>query len=154
MATEAKSGGLTGYIEHHLTHGTRAVGEGGFWTVHWDSLLVGAVVGGLVLLYFWSKARKATAGVPSKGQAFVEILVEFVDGQVKDVFHGNRAFIAPLALTIFLWVFVMNAMDLLPLDLFGWVVKMVAGEEAAHHFYFRPVPTADANTTFAMCLFD
>ena len=68
MATEAKSGGLTGYIEHHLTHGTRVVGEGGFWTVHWDSLLVGAVVGGLVLLYFWSKARKATAGVPSKAR--------------------------------------------------------------------------------------
>ena len=152
MATEAKSGGLTGYIEHHLTHGTRVVGEGGFWTVHWDSLLVGAVVGGLVLLYFWSKARKATAGVPSKGQAFVEILVEFVDGQVKDVFHGNRAFIAPLALTIFLWVFVMNAMDLLPLDLFGWIVQVVAGEEAAHHFYFRPVPTADVNTTFAMSI--
>jgi F-type H+-transporting ATPase subunit a len=152
VATEAKSGGLTEYIQHHLTHGTTVLDPGGFWTVHWDTLAVSFVVGALILGFFWSKARKATAGVPSKGQAFVEILVEFVDGQVKDVFHGNRAFLAPLALTIFLWVFVMNAMDFLPLDLPGWLVTTIAGEETAHHTYFRAVPTADANTTFAMSI--
>lgn len=152
MATEAKSGGLTEYIEHHLQHGTTVVGDGGFWVVHWDTLAVSFVVGALVLLFFWSQARKATAGVPSKAQALVELAVEFVDGQVKDVFHGNRAFIAPLALTIFLWVFVMNAVDLLPLDLPMWLVTRIAGEETAHHTYFRAVPTADANTTFAMSI--
>ena len=98
------------------------------------------------------KARKATAGVPSKGQAFVELVVEFVDGQVKDVFHGDRRFLAPLALTIFLWVFVLNAMDLLPLDLVGFVVHHLGGPEAAHHTYWRMVPTADVNTTFAMSI--
>ena len=152
MSAEAKSGGLTEYITHHLTHNKGPVGEGAFWNVHWDSLIVSAVLGALVLLWFWSKARKATAGVPSKGQAFVELVLEFVDGQVKDVFHGDRRFLAPLALTIFLWVFAMNAMDLLPLDLVGFGVKTVAGAEVAHHTYWRMVPTADVNTTFALSI--
>jgi F-type H+-transporting ATPase subunit a len=145
-------GGLTEYIQHHLTHGTKVIGEGGFWVVNWDTLVVSFVTGMLVILLFWSKARKATAGVPSKGQAFVELVVEFVDGQVRDVFHGNRKFIAPLALTIFLWAFIMNAMDLLPLDLPMWLVTVFAGEETAHHTYFRAVPTADLNTTFALSI--
>jgi len=152
VSAEAKSGGLTEYITHHLTHNTGSVGEGAFWNVHWDSLIVSAVLGALMSLWFWSKARKATAGVPSKGQAFVELVVEFVDGQVKDVFHGDRRFLAPLALTIFLWVFAMNAMDLLPLDLVGFGVKTVAGAEVAHHTYWRMVPTADVNTTFALSI--
>jgi len=151
VSTEAASGGLTEYIQHHLTHGTATLGEG-FWTVHWDSLLVSAALGLIFLVWFGSKARKATSGVPSKGQAFVEMVLEFVDGQVKDVFHGDRRVIAPLALTIFLWVFLMNAMDLLPLDLIGGVARLVGGEEFAHHFYFRAVPTADVNTTFAMSI--
>lgn len=147
MSAESASGGLTGYIQHHLHH--NAVGQG-FSAVHIDSWLTGLALGLIFCLWFWSKARKATSGVPSKGQAFVEMIVEFVDGQVKDVFHGNRAFIAPLALTIFMWVFFMNAMDLLPLDAIGFGVKHIAGEEAAHHTYWRIVPTADLNTTFAM----
>jgi F-type H+-transporting ATPase subunit a len=151
VSTEAAAtGGLTEYIQHHLQHGI--ISSGGFWTVHWDTLLVSGVLGLVFALWFGSRARRATSGVPSKGQAFVEIVVEFVDGQVKDVFHGDRRFIAPLALTIFMWVFLMNAMDLLPLDLIGGIVRLVAGEEVAHHFYFRAVPTADANTTFAMSL--
>jgi len=80
------------------------------------------------------------------------IVLEFVDNQVKDVFHGNRKFIAPLALTIFLWVFMMNAMDLLPLDIGAAVVTLFKGHEAAHHTYWRLVPTADVNTTFAMSI--
>jgi len=152
VSTEVESGGLTEYITHHLTHNKGPVVEGSFWIVHWDSLIVSAVLGALVLLWFWSKARKATAGVPSKGQAFVELVVEFVDGQVKDVFHGDRRFLAPLALTIFLWVFVLNAMDLLPLDLVGFGVYHLGGPEVAHHTYWRMVPTADVNTTFAMSI--
>ena len=147
--TEAASGGLTEYIQHHLSHNVQQVG--GF-DVHVDSILVALVTGLAVLLWFWSVARKASAGVPTRTQAFVELAIEFVDGQVKDTFAGDRRFIAPLALTIFLWVLVMNAMDLLPLDLAGGLVGLVAGPEVAHHFYFRVVPTADLNTTFAMSL--
>ena len=151
MSTEASGGGgLTEYITHHLTHNVVQIGEGGFWSVNIDSIIVSAVTGLIFVLWFALKARKATAGVPSKGQAFVEMVLEFVDGQVKDVFHGDRRFIAPLALTIFMWVVFMNTMDLLPLDLFGWLVHTTAGAEAAHHTYFRAVPTADLNTTFAL----
>ena len=149
MSEEAASGGLTEYIQHHLTHNTVTLGGTGF---HFDSWVVSLSLGLLFCFWFRSYARKATSGVPSKGQAFVELIIEFVDGQVKDVFHGDRRFIAPLALTIFMWVFFMNAMDLLPLDLINGAVKTVAGEETAHHTFFRAVPTADANTTFAMSI--
>ena len=139
-------GGLTEYIQHHLTHLTPHVSEGGFWSFHMDSLFVSLLLGVLFVLWFGMKARKATSGVPSKGQAFVEMIVLFVDGQVKDVFHGDRRFLAPLALTIFMWVFFMNAMDLLPLDLLPWIAaKLGFG-------HFRAVPTADVNMTFAMSL--
>ena len=146
MAAESgASGGLTEYIQHHLTH-NRVADQ----TVHLDSWATALGLGLLFCLWFWMFARKASAGVPGKGQAFVEMVVEFVDGQVKDVFHGSRTFIAPLALTIFMWVFFMNAMDLLPLDLIGLGVQMIAGHEVAHHTYWRVVPTADLNTTFAI----
>ncbi len=147
MASESASGGLTGYIQHHLTHNVGSLGSG---DVHYDTWLVSLAVGALFCLWFWSQARKATAGVPGKMQAFVEIVVEFVDQQVKDVYHGDRRFVAPLALTIFMWVFFMNAMDLLPLDLPGWLVQTFAGKEVAEHTYLRVVPTADLNTTMAM----
>ena len=80
------------------------------------------------------------------------MVVEFVDSQVKDSFHGDRRFIAPLALTIFVWVAFMNAMDLLPLDIPGATIQAVAGPEVASHTYFRWVPTADINTTFALSI--
>jgi F-type H+-transporting ATPase subunit a len=106
------------------------------------SVLLGLVT----IALFYSAARKATAGVPGKWQTFVEMVVEFIDNTVKEVFHLERSFLAPLALTIFVWVFLMNAMDLLPLDLPG----MIAGWFGIH--YWRVVPTADANTTFAMSI--
>lgn len=146
-AEPGSGGGLTEYIQHHLTHNAVQTGSG---AVHFDSWATGLGVGLIFCLWFWLLARKATAGVPSKAQAFVEIIFEFVDGQVKDVFHGDRRFIAPFALTIFMWVFFMNAMDLLPLDLVGFGVHRLAGAEAAHHTYWRIVPTADLNTTLAM----
>ncbi|GAP64890.1 F0F1-type ATP synthase, alpha subunit [Mizugakiibacter sediminis] len=146
MASEAQQGGLTEYIQHHLTHLSPHVSAGGFWSVHLDSLAVSLVLGVLFVLWFWATARKATAGVPGKTQAFIELVVEFVDGQVKDVFHGDRRFLAPLALTVFVWVFLMNAMDLLPVDLLPWIL----GKFGVGHF--RAVPTADVNMTFAMSL--
>ena len=142
MAGEAPASS-TEYITHHLTH--LKVGEG-FWTLHVDSIIMSVLMGVLALGLFWAAARKATSGVPGKGQAFVEMVVEFVDTQVKEVFHLDRRFLAPLALTIFLWVFFMNAMDLLPLDLPG----KIAGLFGIH--YWRAVPTADLNTTFAMSI--
>lgn len=146
---ETSGGGLTEYIVHHLTHWKVQVLGHDF---HLDSWLVALIVGLLGCFLLWSQARKATSGVPSKPQAFVEMVVEFVDSQVKDTFHGDRRFIAPLALTIFVWVFFMNAMDLLPLDLPSATVQAVAGAETAHHTYLRWVPTADLNTTFAMSI--
>ncbi len=142
-------GGLTEYIVHHLTHNTK---QFSFGEVHMDSWIVALLLGLLGCFLLWTQARKATSGVPSKPQAFVELLVEFVDTQVKDTFHGDRRFIAPLALTIFVWVVFMNAMDLLPIDIPSAAVNAIAGPEVAHHTYFRWVPTADINTTFAMSI--
>jgi F-type H+-transporting ATPase subunit a len=145
MASEP-TGGLTEYIQHHLTHLTPHASEGGFWAVHVDSVTVSLALGVLFCLWFWLKARKATSGVPGRGQAFVELILEFVDGQVKDVFHGDRRVLGPLALTVFIWVFLMNAMDLLPVDLLPYITeKFGVG-------HFRAVPTADVNMTFAMSL--
>ena len=149
MSAEKSSGGLTEYIVHHLSHNKIDVAGYGF---HLDSWVISLALGLLACLLLWSQARKATSGAPSKGQAFVELVVEFVDGQVKDAFHGDRRFIAPLALTIFVWVVFMNTMDLLPLDLPGWIIAKVAGEETAHHTFLRVVPTADINTTFGMSI--
>ena len=133
----------TEYINHHLTH--LKVGEG-FWSLHVDTIVMSVLLGLVTLAMFYSAARTATPGVPGKWQAFVEMVVEFIDTTVKEVFHLDRSFLAPLALTIFVWVFLMNAMDLLPLDLPG----VIMGWFGIH--YWRAVPTADANTTFAMSL--
>ena len=133
----------TEYITHHLTH--LSVGEG-FWTFHVDTIFMSVLLGIVTLGLFWSASRRATAGVPTRWQAFVEMVVEFIDTTVKEVFHLDRSFLAPLALTIFVWVFLMNAMDLLPLDLPGKIARLFG----AH--YWRVVPTADANTTFAMSI--
>ena len=150
MSDEAeKAGGLTQYIEHHLTHNSTMLQGGSF---HWDTWAISLILGLVFVLWFGIMARKATSGVPSKGQAFVEMVVEFVETNVKDVFHGDRRFIAPLALTIFMWVLFMNTMDLLPLDLPGWIVGLIWGHEVQHHTYLRVVATADVNTTFAMSI--
>ena len=150
MSAESSQGGLTEYIEHHLTHNTGTVFGGSF---HWDSWLVSLGLGLIFVLWFGLVARRATSGVPGKGQAFVEIVVECVETQVKDVFHGDRRFIAPLALTIFMWVLFMNAMDLLPLDLPGCIVGLIWRPRSRST---TPTcawsPTADVNTTFAMSL--
>jgi F-type H+-transporting ATPase subunit a len=138
----------TSYIGHHLTFNAASVGDGAFWQLHVDTLITGVLLGILGVGFLWWVVRGATAGVPNRRQAFVELLVDFIDGQVKSTFHGERhSFVAPAALTVFVWVLLMNAMDLLPLD---WVV--IALEKALHVHAWRPVPTADVNTTFALAL--
>ncbi len=138
----------TSYIGHHLTFNTAAVGDGAFWQLHVDTLITGAFLGFIGIGFLWWVVRGASAGVPNRRQAFVELMVDFVDGQVKGIFHGNRhAFVAPAALTVFVWVLLMNAMDFLPID---WLV--IPLEKVFHVHAWRPVPTADVNTTFALAL--
>jgi F-type H+-transporting ATPase subunit a len=136
------------YIQHHLTFLSKPLGEGGFWTINVDSVATAFVLGVVGLGFLWWVVRGATPGVPSRRQAFVEILLEFIDNQVKGIFHhGDRnRFITPLALTVFVWVVLMNAMDFIPAD---WVA--LATHPFAPHG-FRAVPTADVNTTFALAL--
>lgn len=139
----ASEGGATGYIVHHLT--PLSVGEG-FWTIHLDTLFFSAVLGGLFVWFFKTAADKATSDVPGLTQNFVEMLVEFVDTQVKDSFHGHSKLIAPLGLTIFCWVFLWNVMDLIPVDLLPLVGRMMGME------YLRVVPSTDLNATFALSI--
>jgi len=139
----ASEGGATGYIVHHLTPLT--VGEG-FWTLHIDTLFFSAVLGAIFILFFKSVAEKVTTGVPGLAQNFAEMLVEFVDQQVKDTFHGESKLIAPLGLTIFCWVFLWNMMDLLPVDLLSLISSLMGVE------YLRVVPSTDLNATFALSI--
>ncbi|BBL34756.1 ATP synthase subunit a [Nitrosomonas stercoris] len=138
----------TSYIQHHLSNMTVNLGESSFWVLHLDTLVMSVLIGLISMGFIWLVVRKATSGVPGKTQAFVELLIEFIDGQVKSTFHGERhAFIAPAALTMFVWIFMMNAMDFLPTDVMSWVYENVFGLAN-----WRGVPTADANTTFALAL--
>lgn len=148
MASEALT--PTSYIGHHLTFKTAALndGSGGFWTLHVDTVVTSVILGVLAFGVLWWMLRGVTAGVPGKRQAFVEMLFEFIDNQVKNTFHGDRKpFVAPLALTVFVWVLMMNAMDFLPIDIMAWIYHNVF-----HLENWRAVPTADVNTTFALAL--
>ena len=111
------------YIKHHLTHltntGHKQASIVDFSVLNMDSIVIGAILGLLSVFILWMAARKATAGVPGRFQAAVEILVELVENQAKGVIHNanSRKLVAPLALTVFVWIFMMNFMDMLPLDL-------------------------------------
>ena len=131
------------YIQHHLTN--LHAGEG-FWTFHVDTLLVSLIMGLIVFGTMWLVARKATAGVPGRLQNFVEMVVDMVHSQVKDTFHGDSKLIAPLALTIFVWIFALNAMDVIPVD----ILPLVASWFGVGHL--KVVATTDLNATFAMSL--
>jgi F-type H+-transporting ATPase subunit a len=133
----------TEYITHHLTN--LKVGSG-FWSFHLDTLLVSGFLGVVVFGVMAMAARRATAGVPGPLQNFIEMLVNMVDSQVRDTFHGDNRLITPIAITVFVWVFFMNAMDLIPVDFLPQIFHR-AGVE---HFKF--VPTTDPNLTFAMSL--
>ncbi len=132
----------TEYVQHHITN--LSYGEG-LWTIHADTLFMSWVLGLFFLFFFVLAARRATAGVPGKLQNFVEMLVDFVDNSVKESFHGPRNFVAPLALTIFVWVLLWNLMDLVPVDYLPLLSYKLFGLE-----YTRIVPSADINAPFGL----
>lgn len=166
----------TGYIQHHLqnmaygelpagyeradgsvleqatwtlAHSTQEAADMGFWAVHLDTL--GWSIGlGIIFSWVFSRAaKKASTGVPSGMQSFVEMIVEFVDGVVKDTFHHSNKLVAPMALTIFVWVFMMNLMDLVPIDWLPLGAQVISGDP---HLYFKVVPTTDPNATLGMAI--
>lgn len=118
----------------------------GFWAFHVDSLAWAGLLGSLFILIFWFVGRKATAGVPHGFLNFIEMVVEFIDGIVKGAFHGTSKLIAPLALTIFCWVFMMNSMKLIPVDFLPGTAHWLGLE------YFKVVPVVDPNITMSMAL--
>jgi F-type H+-transporting ATPase subunit a len=143
---EDATSGVTGYIKHHLTHLSVNTGQGAFWSVHIDSIFFTLLLSSIFIAVLAIAARRATSGVPGKLQAAVELLLEFVDGMVKDTYHGTNKFIAPLAVTIFCIVFMENFMDILPVDALPAAAKLFGVE------HLRTVATADLNTTVGMAL--
>jgi len=139
------------YIVHHLQHlqNRKQTSVVDFSVVNLDSVFFSVIIGVLGCWLLWLAARKATAGVPGRFQAAVELLVEMVDTQAKGIVHSaqSRKLVAPLALTVFVWIFLMNAMDLLPVDLLPWFGEHVLGLP-----YLRVVPTADLSVTMGLSL--
>jgi F-type H+-transporting ATPase subunit a len=152
MASEGGEHGgqqtLSQYIDHHLHHNASHHQTGLFdlSVIHWDTLFFSLLCAAVVLIVLRIAARKATPGVPGRFQTAVEMLVESVSEQANALVKGNTSYIAPLALTVFLWVALMNAIDLLPVDLLPWIAQR-AGVE-----YLRPLPTADLNGTLGMAV--
>ena len=138
------------YIQHHLDHLTvdltPHLGGGGFWSFNVDTLIVSIALGLFLACFLRYIAAKMRSDVPGRLQNFVEIIIEFVQGTVNESYHGKSQLIAPLALVVFLWIFCMNLMDLLPVDL----LPRFLGLFGIHHF--KNVPTADPNATFAMSI--
>ncbi len=145
-------GGTVEYIQHHLTN--LCVGQcdpithkaTGFWALHLDTLIMSFLLGALIVIVSWRLGRRLNSDAPSGFQNVVEAILEFVGNQVRDSFPGHNPLIAPLALTIFLWVFLMNAMDLIPVDLPSVILGLFGVQ------YFKIVPTTDLSTTFALSL--
>ncbi|MBI5907850.1 MAG: F0F1 ATP synthase subunit A [Burkholderiales bacterium] len=156
MSAEANAPSASEYIVHHLTHWqnkpqTEIVD---FTVFNIDSLFFSILTGVLGCFFLWKAARGATAGVPGRFQAAVEILLEMVNGQAKAIVHNatSRKLVAPLALTVFVWIFLLNAMDLLPVDLLPMIWAAIYGA-AGHdpsHAYLRVVPTADLSVTMGL----
>jgi F-type H+-transporting ATPase subunit a len=146
------------YIVHHLTHWQNKAQTSvvDFSVFNIDSIFWSMLLGALGCFLLWKAASKATAGVPGRFQAAVEMLVEMVDAQAKGIVHSasSRKLVAPLALTVFVWIFLMNAMDMLPVDLLPWIWERVYGAMGhdPHHAYMRVVPTADLSITMALSL--
>ena len=144
------------YIVHHLTfwqnHAPQSVFD--LSVINIDSLIFSVALGALTCFLLWRAAHRATSGVPGRFQAAVEILVEMVDNQAKGIVHNaeSRKFIAPLALTVFVWIFLMNFMDLLPVDLLPWLWQQAnaAAGHNPHHAYLRTVATADLSISLGM----
>ncbi len=161
MSSEQETVTASSYIQHHLqnltfgvhpehglsiAHGSKQAQEMGFWAIHLDSMFWSVLLGGLFIWIFKKGADRATSGVPSPLQNFVELLVEFADNSVKETFHGKNDLIGPLALTIAVWVFLMNLMDLIPVDFIPYVTSAIGIP------YMKVVPTTDVNITLGMSL--
>lgn len=148
MSEQATEQGQTAveYISHHLHHLQSAHQEAqvDFSVFNLDTIFWAWVAGVLALFVLWKATRKATAGVPGRLQCAIEMLVEMVEDQSKSIVHGDRSFIAPLALTIFMWIIFMNSLDLIPVDWFPSLAHAMGFE------YMRVVPTADINATLGM----
>jgi len=158
------------YIRHHLTnltygqfpdghwgfaHSAEAAKEMGFWAIHVDTMFWSIALG-LFFLYLFTKAAKtATAGVPGGLQNFAEWIVEFIDTSVRGSFTAKNDLVSPLALTIFVWILLMNIMDLVPVDLIPWLTAQGAhlffGADP-HHVFMKVVPSTDPNATFGMAI--
>jgi F-type H+-transporting ATPase subunit a len=158
-STAAGHGPTAGeYIVHHLTfwQNKKPANVVDFSVFNWDSLFWAILIGALGCFFLWKAARKATSGVPGRFQAAVEILVEMVDAQAKGIVHNanSRKLVAPLALTVFVWIFLMNAMDLLPVDFIPWAWQLAFGAAGhdPHHAYMRVVPTADLSMTMGLSI--
>ncbi|GHT83020.1 ATP synthase subunit a [Betaproteobacteria bacterium] len=155
MATEHAADALSAgdYIKHHLTHlnnlGEKQTSIIDPWVINYDTVFYSVALGLVSVFLLWRAAQKATSGVPGRFQSAVELLVEMVADQAKGIIHSaeSRLFVAPLALTVFVWIFLMNAMDLLPVDLLPVIWQTVTGNP---HAYQRVVPTADLSATLGM----
>jgi F-type H+-transporting ATPase subunit a len=156
MSAAANAPSASEYIVHHLTHWQNKpqVDIVDFSVFNIDSLFFSIALGLIGSFFLWKAASKATAGVPGRFQAAVEILMEMVDGQAKSIVHNatSRKLVAPLALTVFVWIFLLNAMDLLPLDLLPKIWESIYGAMGhdPHHAYLRVVPTADLSITMGL----
>ena len=158
MTTEALTS--ADYIRHHLQNLTCGIHEGhvhcahdaaeakemGFWALNVDTFAVSLLLGILFMAFFYRVAKKAQRGVPSGAQNFIEWVVEFIDGSVRGSFTGRSALVAPLALTVFVWVFMLNLMDLVPID----YIPLIAESMGVGHF--KLVPTTDPNATIGMAI--
>ncbi len=159
MAAQAHAPTAGEYIVHHLTHWGNGKPKGlvDFSVVNYDSVIFSILLGVVGCFLLWRAARSATAGVPGRFQAAVEILFEMVENQAKGIVHNakSRKLVAPLALTVFVWIFLLNAMDLLPVDLlplvWGWIYSAATGHDASHAF-LRVVPTADLSVTMGLAV--
>ena len=147
MAAE-NEGGATDYILHHQTFLRNKPPHGivDFSVINYDTVFFSVLLAVVFFGVFWLVARKATSGVPGRLQNFVEMIVSVVDAQVRDTFHGTSRLIAPLALTLFCWVWLFNFMDLVPVDFLPWVGRAVGVE------HLKVVPSTDLNATFALSL--
>lgn len=160
MASEELT--ASGYIKHHLTnltfgqhpdghwgfaHGAEEAAQMGFWAIHVDTMFWSLLIGGLFVFFFSKAAKSVSAETPSGLQNFVEWVIEFIDDNVKSTFHGKTPIVAPLALTVFVWVLGMNLMDLVPVDWIPHFSATVLGIE-----YMKVVPTTDPNATMGMSI--
>ncbi|CAM4085652.1 F0F1 ATP synthase subunit A [Bordetella tumbae] len=160
MAAASDVSPQSAYIQHHLVH-LNNIGEkqsviAQFDVINYDSIFWSVLMGLAAVLFLWAAARRATSGVPGRFQAFVEMIVDMVDEQAKGIVHNakSRLFIAPLALTVFIWIVLMNALDLIPVDLLPSLMRWTG--LGAHHgdpiYYHRILPTADLNVPMGMAL--